>query len=54
MMKKIRELLSNPTVRHFAHLILVTVLIKKGVITPEQAAGLPPVTAAFQDAAGVT
>ena len=45
MLKKIRELLATPTVRHFAHLILVTVLIKKGVITTEQAAVLPPLAA---------
>lgn len=44
-MKKLKDLLSNPTMRHLAHLILITVLIKKGVITTEQAAVLPPLAA---------
>lgn len=44
-MKKLKELLSNPTIRHLAHLLLITVLIKKGVITTEQAAALPPLAA---------
>lgn len=45
-MKKLQAFFANPTVRHMLHFVVVAALIREGVLTPNQAAALPPLASA--------